>query len=464
MNAVMLEYCIGMKKSFAKQPENTLGKFCKCMVKIAAESCSLKSEFQIKTSNREDDMNKKLLTVLLSGSVALLSACNDSDNDHDSSTGQSTADLNNIQNPVITTTAYTATDLSAVAADSIVMTYKMKGIQGKEVQATAMVFTPKTAAPAGGWPIVAWAHGTTGVADNCAPSRNAMNPYIQSMIAKLLAEGFVVVAPDYEGLGEPGGLELHPFLNVKSEGYAITDAVVAAHQWLGVKASSKWVTVGHSQGGQAALGAAQYAPRAKLNYKGTVAVAPASNLATILQGGELSVATAPVAVQIPVYAQLDTYTALITAGLKNAHPAVDYAQIFKKPTDQIAAKAESLCSTDLGNQFGGAMMAYVAANPTNPALTAYPRTVSGFLEQPDVKKFIEVDSRPLSVQVTTPITIYQGAADTTVPQIATNLLVSDATKLGTKINYIQNATWDHSTAYALNIDNIVFDLKEMLTK
>ena len=106
-------------------------------------------------------------------------------------------------------------------------------------------------------------------------------------------------------------------------------------------------------------------------------------------------------------------------------------------------------------------MAYVATNPT---LTAYPRTVSGFLEQPDVKKFIEVDSRPLSVQVTTPITIYQGAADTTVPQIATNLLVSDATKLGTKINYIQNATWDHSTAYALNIDNIVFDLKEMLTK
>ena len=63
MNAVMLEYCIGMKKSFAKQPENTLGKFCKCMVKIAAESCSLKSEFQIKTKmnlNKKDEYDYKI--------------------------------------------------------------------------------------------------------------------------------------------------------------------------------------------------------------------------------------------------------------------------------------------------------------------------------------------------------------------------------------------------------------------
>lgn len=41
--------------------------------------------------------------------------------------------------------------------------------------------------------------------------------------------------------------------------------------------STKWLTVGHSQG-HAALGAAQYASRAQLDYKGTVAVAPASNL------------------------------------------------------------------------------------------------------------------------------------------------------------------------------------------
>lgn len=70
------------------------------------------------------------------------------------------------------------------------------------------------------------------------------------MTDDLLKEGYVVVAPDYEGLGEPGGKELHPFLNVKSEAYSITDAVVATKNWLSSKASNKWAVVGHSQGGR----------------------------------------------------------------------------------------------------------------------------------------------------------------------------------------------------------------------
>ena len=407
-------------------------------------------------------MTKHLLAVLLSSSALLLTACNDSNDDYDTSTPPTnTSDINTIKNPVVGTAPYTKTDMSAIAGDSVVMTYKMKGINGKEVQANAMVFTPRTAAPVGGWPIVAWAHGTTGVADICAPSRNAMNSAIQGMIAKLLAEGFVVVAPEYGGVGELSGQEIHRFLNVKSEGYFITDAVVATHQWLGAKASSKWMSIGHSQGGQAALGAAQYAARANLNYKGTVAVAPASNLGMILKGGEGSVTGEAPNIQIPVYAQLDTYTALITAGLKNPHPSTDYSQVFQKPTDQIAAQAESVCADDLGNLFGQAMGQYAAINKT---LAGYPRTVPNFLGLPVVKTFIDTESKPLSVLVTTPITIYQGGADTTVPKVATDTLIGDATKLGTKIQYNTNLTWDHSTAYALNIDNIVFDAKEMLSK
>ena len=402
-------------------------------------------------------MKKHLFTILLSSSALLLTACNDSNDDSSSDSSQ----VNHISNPVVKTTAYTATDMSEFAGDSIVMTYKMQGINGEEVQATASVFTPRSAAPVDGWPIVVWAHGTTGVADGCAPSRNTMDPAVQDMITKFLEEGFVVVAPDYEGLGEPSGKELHPFLNVKSEGYSITDAVVATHQWLGIKASKKWATVGHSQGGQAALGAAQYADRANLSYKGTVAVAPASNLAMILQGGELSVENATPVVQIPTYAQLDSFTALIVAGLKNQHPSTEYGQIFQKSTDLIAAQAETVCSGDLDHLFSAAMIKYVATNQT---LTNYPRMAPNFLSIPAVKSLVDNDSKPLAVQVKTPITIYQGGADTTVPQIATDTLVSDAGKLGTKINYIQNPAWDHSTTYTLNIDNIVFDIKEMFSK
>ncbi|MFX5869843.1 alpha/beta hydrolase, partial [Acinetobacter baumannii] len=88
-----------------------------------------------------------------------------------------------------------------------------------EVQATSLVFTPTTPPPAGGWPIVVWAHGTTGVADACAPSKSALTDSTKDLISKLLAAGYVVVAPDYEGLGTQG---IHPFLNIKSEAYSIT--------------------------------------------------------------------------------------------------------------------------------------------------------------------------------------------------------------------------------------------------
>ena len=241
-------------------------------------------------------MNKKLLAVLM-GSTFLLTACG---GDDDSFVFDDGILKNNIVNPVVDTpTAYTLTDMSASAADSVVMTYKMLGVNGKEVQATSLVFTPKTPVPKDGWPIVIWAHGTTGVADICAPSRLALGSDVKNMISKFLAEGYVVVAPDYAGLGSGGD---HRFLNVKSEAYSITDAVVAARNWLGTKASKQWVTVGHSQGGQAALGAAQYASRAQLNYKGTVAVAPASNLKTIFDFGTEYAKTLSPAEKIGIYA------------------------------------------------------------------------------------------------------------------------------------------------------------------
>lgn len=157
--------------------------------------------------------------------------------------------VNTIKDPVLRVEAYSADGMSEAASDSQLMTYKMLGVDNKEVMATALVFVPKTPEPANGWPIVAWAHGTTGVADKCAPSRQGLNG-TQYLLQKLLAAGYVVVAPDYEGLGEPSGKESHPFLNLKSEAYSITDAVVATRNYLdkqGKKTARQWVTVGHSR-------------------------------------------------------------------------------------------------------------------------------------------------------------------------------------------------------------------------
>ena len=408
-------------------------------------------------------MKIKLLTVAMLSTTLFLTACGGDDNESAVFVPKPEIPENNIKDPVVgMPTAYTKSDFSLVASESSVMTYKMLGQNGQETTATSLVFVPKGTMPADGWKIVAWAHGTTGVADICAPSLNVTNEYVYAMISKFLAAGYIVVAPDYEGLGEPSGRELHPFLNVKSEAYSITDAVVAARSYLssqGKMISRQWMTVGHSQGGQAALGAAQYASRAKLDYKGTIAVAPASNLGAILTNGELSVKDAPVNFQIPVYAQLDTFTALITAGLRNNNLTFSYSNVFKSPTDLIASKAESNCSGALGNEFVSGMQNYLK---TNVDLKNYPRTQTNFMALPLVKEFLEKDSQPAQVKLNQPVVIYQGAKDTTVPKEATDALVFDAANKGSTIRYVTNPEWDHGTAYVLNIENIVNDVKSVM--
>ncbi|WP_247791730.1 alpha/beta hydrolase [Acinetobacter baumannii] len=403
---------------------------------------------------------KLLMMSVLSTSLFLVACGGGSSDDGPATTNPSGTPINNIQNPVVKVEAYTSTNLGSVAAESSILTYKMLGQSGQEVQATSLVFTPITPPPVGGWPIVVWAHGTTGVADVCAPSKAALAGSTKDLISKLLAAGYVVVAPDYEGLGTPG---IHPFLNVKSEAFSITDAVVATRNYLSQRnllTSKKWVTVGHSQGGHAALGAAQYASRAQLDYKGTVAVAPASNLGSILVDGEAQVANAPIDIKIGTYAQLDTYTALVTAGIRNTQPSFDYGQVFTSQISSIAAQAENLCSGPLYGAFYEGMSNY--AKDHNGTLDGFTRTQPNFMAVPLVKTFLDKDSQPLQVKVTTPIIIYQGIADPTVPKLATDLLISNATAVGTKINNYVTGNWDHGTAMSSNVDNIVADVKTLM--
>lgn len=419
---------------------------------------------------KERKMKKHVLTVLIS-SAFLLTACGSGDGEDSTYVVDDGIPKNNIANPVVKTQVYvdananTNTILDSASASRTLMTYKMLGVNGTETQATALVFTPKGIKPAGGWPIVAWAHGTTGVADACAPSQQGLkdNEYL---IAKLLAAGYAVVAPDYEGLGEPSGKELHPFLNLKSEAYSITDAVVAASKSLGNTTEKRWATVGHSQGGQAALGAAQYASRAQLSYKGAVAVAPASNLKLILVGGEQKAATEKdLNKKINILAPLDTFTALIAAGLRNPHPTLQYSEVFVSPTDQLASEAETVCYDVLGNDLGTAMGKYANINQT---LDGYPRTQPNFMTNVKViDNFLTIDSQPLKSVIKTPIVIYQGSDDQTVPSAITyNYLYQPALKAGSNILYVtdDNAAikWDHTTAYTQNLDNIVLNVKTFM--
>lgn len=107
------------------------------------------------------------------------------------------------------------------------------------------------------------------------------------------------------------------------------------------------------------------------------------------------------------------------------------------------------------------MQVYIATH--GETLDGYMRTQPNFMAVPLVKTFLEKDSQPLQVKVTTPIIIYQGIADHTVPKLATDLLISNATTVGTKINTYVTGNWDHGTAMSSNVDNIVGNVQTLLS-
>jgi pimeloyl-ACP methyl ester carboxylesterase len=159
----------------------------------------------------------------------------------------------------------------ANASKSVRVLYtSTNGIDGKTpIIVSGAIYLPKGPAPSGGWPVVAWAHGTTGVADVCAPSWAPRSQRDTDYLNAWLAQGFAIAATDYQGLGTAGP---HPWHVARAEGWSVLDSVRAALRAFPQLANSV-VIVGQSQGAHAALSAAllasEYAAGVKL--LGTVA-------------------------------------------------------------------------------------------------------------------------------------------------------------------------------------------------
>jgi hypothetical protein len=134
--------------------------------------------------------------------------------------------------------------------------YRSTGARGKPVMVSGRVYEPAAPEPPEGRDVVAWAEGTTGLTDGCAPSRIGSVP---PALADLIAAGHAVVATDFEGLGTPGP---HAYLNAPSEAQSMLDAVRTVAE-LGVGATGRVVAYGGSRGGHAAIATAErstYAP------------------------------------------------------------------------------------------------------------------------------------------------------------------------------------------------------------
>ncbi len=160
--------------------------------------------------------------------------------------------------------------LSSASKQYRILYTSTDGVGGKRpVAVSGAVFIPRGFPPAGGWPVIAWAHGTVGIADICAPSIQGRSYRDIKYLNHWLDEGYAIVATDYQGLGTPGP---HPYLNTRAEAYSVLDSIRAAQTGF-VELSRRVAIVGHSQGGQAAFAAAGYltAYAPEIDLRGTVA-------------------------------------------------------------------------------------------------------------------------------------------------------------------------------------------------
>jgi uncharacterized membrane protein HdeD (DUF308 family)/pimeloyl-ACP methyl ester carboxylesterase len=154
-------------------------------------------------------------------------------------------------------------------------------------------------------PAVLWTHGTAGIERQCAPSMFDDVTSGIPAVPELLDNGWVLVAPDYIGMGTEGDT---PFLVGTGQAHSSLDALRAAYQLSDVSLAEQAVVWGHSQGGNAALWtgllAEDYAP--ELVIEGVSAIAPVTDVVSLVQSIEQS-AGGSVLISLGLTAYSNTY-------------------------------------------------------------------------------------------------------------------------------------------------------------
>lgn len=325
--------------------------------------------------------------------------------------------------------------------------YRSVDLQGNTVAVSGVVSVPVGTPPAGGWPVISWAHGTTGTADVCAPSMDSDASYLShpytsltdQTLAQWISAGYAVLKTDYQGLGTAGE---HGYLIGVTEARAVADIVTAARQ-LDPAVSARWVAAGHSQGGHAAAWsdaqAQAWAPQSTL--LGAVALAPASHigrlydvtaspLGSLLTGsagmgsagtGSAGAADAP-----------SPFTPLILTGAATAGD-IHLPGILTPTAANLMPLAQTDCIDQLRQSDWGRL--------------PFSKTFAAGADLSALRSILDAND-PSSLKFSTPLFVAQGKADTTVPPTATDAMVSQLQLAGQPVTYKTYPDVDHRSLIA----------------
>jgi hypothetical protein len=291
--------------------------------------------------------------------------------------------------------------------------YTSRDADGHAVAASAAVLIPAGKPPAGGWPVIAWAHGTSGVARVCAPSAMKDVFYGDEGLMPMVAAGFAVVAPDYHGLGTEVP---HQYLNAAAQAHDVIDAIPAAraaYPALG----ARWVADGHSEGGRAAWAVGEQETALKdATYLGAVSVAGAINLDSLLGNASGTKGAG-------------FYMPFIVFGVKSRFPALAPADILN---------AKGLAHYDAVTTKGCWLYSYASYGGGDIAALVKPN----WLQNAYVARFIAEDSIG-KMPIAGPVFAIAGEADQTVPLAAVRTTVARACKMGMTVTFKSYPGLDH---------------------
>lgn len=300
---------------------------------------------------------------------------------------------------------------------------------GDLVAVTGVIIQPATVAPPGGYPVVVWAHGTTGLGDQCAPS--AYPPILIPGAAAMLDAGDVIAAPDYEGLGVPE--EIHPYLVGAAAGHNVLDAVRAARVVGGGNVTVAW---GWSQGGHAALFARAlqkaYAP--ELDFRGAAAQAPVTDLNTFLLPGRSDPEVFP-------------FTAEAILSWAEVYEELELTDLVVVEDAEAARLASQSCT-------GG-----IIKNTTRPLDEIFrsdPQNSSTWNEG------VELNSVGVG-DTSAPVLLTHGDADPLVPIAGTVALFDELCRRRVPTRFLRDPEWDHNLAYGYTLDEVAAWTQDRIT-
>lgn len=242
------------------------------------------------------------------------------------------------------------------AGENWLVLYHSQNVRDEPVATSGIIVLPNRdehPVPEGGYPLISWAHGTVGVANLAAPSRDRgdtgaspMNAYPNGLLNSFLRRGWAVAMTDYEALGTGTADHIHPYLLGPSEANGVLDIVLAARRLFPGAIGEKYAIVGHSQGGQAALFAASRAPeRVESGLVGVAAIAPSSHPLGLVRAGALS----------QDVGEGFAFTPLFLAGALAGDPTIDPEQVLSDEAYRLWPQARQRARADLSlpDSWGG---------------------------------------------------------------------------------------------------------------